>query len=222
MLYLQNKYGVTRFKFIDEAMIPKMMLTISNKIEAHKLPFEWEAYTRFEKIWFDPTFISAIARGGFKKAYFGLELMPGESRTLLNKRDCQDPKSIINLCAEYGVKVHLFCLFGFPGTGRREAEATIEFVLDQADKIDTLDIFRFGYMRGTQVSGAKPIVRPGKDWALEYDWAPDATGVLSMQESEDLKNELEEIMWSEHPKMLHPTYRMLSPWRTDARRVSAR
>lgn len=213
MLSLHKRYGVTRFKFIDEAMLPKMMLMISKKIQECALPFEWEAYTRLEKIWSDPDFVEAVARGGFSKAYFGLEVLPGQNRSLLNKRDCQNPEAIINLCAKYGVKVHLFCLFGFPGTGRREAEATIEFVLDHAEKVDTLDIFRFGYMRGTQVPGANPIVRAGKDWALEYDWVPDGAGVLSIQESEDLKTELEEVMWNEHPRMLHPTYRMLSPWR---------
>ena len=145
-------------------------------------------------------------------AYFGLEVTPGQSRGLLNKRDCASPEAILNLCANHNVKVHFFCLFGYPGTGRPEAEATIEFVLNYADKVDTLDIFRFGYMRGTQVPGAKPIVRADSDWALEYDWLPDGAGVLSIQESEELKTELEEIMWNEHPRMLHPTYRMLSPW----------
>ena len=98
------------------------------------------------------------------------------------------------------MKVHFFCLFGYPGTGRPEAEATIEFVLNHADKVDTLDIFRFGYMRGTQVPGAKPIVRADSDWALEYDWLPDGAGVLSIQESEELKTELEEIMWERTSK----------------------
>jgi radical SAM superfamily enzyme YgiQ (UPF0313 family) len=216
MVDVHEQHGVTRFKFIDEAMLPKMMLAIAKKIEERRLPFEWEAYTRLEKIWLDPDFVAAVARGGFRKAYFGLEVIPGQNRNRLNKRDCPDPETILDRCAKYGVKVHFFCLFGFPGTGRPEAEATIEFVLNHADKVDTLDIFRFGYMRGTKVPGAKPIIRSDKDWALEYEWAPDETGVLSVQESEELKIELEELMWNEHPKMLHPTYRMLSPWRGPA------
>lgn len=212
MVHQHEKYGVTRFKFIDEAMIPKMMLSIAKKIKERRLPFEWEAYTRLERIWLDPKFVGAVAEGGFRKAYFGLEVAPGQGRDLLNKRDCPSPEVILDFCANHGVKVHLFCLFGYPGTGRPEAEATIEFVLNHADKVDTLDIFRFGYMRGTQVPRARPVVRADKDWALEYDWFPDGAGVLSIQESEELKTELEEIMWNEHPKMLHPTYRMLSPW----------
>lgn len=215
MLHVYEKYGVTRFKFIDEAMITKTMIALATEIEARKLPFEWEAYVRLENVWSNPKFISALARGGFRKAYFGLELLPSENRDLLNKRDTKSPEVIIDLCHDHGIKVHLFCLFGYPGTGRSEAENTIEFVLNHAPKIDTLDIFRFGYMRGTKVPGARPIVRPEKDWALEYDWLPDAPDLLTLHEAEDLKADLEEIMWSEHPKMLHPTYRMLSPWRRD-------
>ena len=103
-------------------------------------------------------------------------------------------------------------MFGFPGTGKREAELTIDFVLRHANSIDTVDIYRFGYMRHTEVPGAKPIINPIKDWAMEYDWVPLERDTLTMEQAEEIKRELEEIMWNEHPKMLHPIYRLVSPW----------
>lgn len=212
MVQVFTKYGITRFKFVDEALIPKMMIAIAKKIKEGKLPFEWEGYTRLERIWLDEEFVKTIAEGGFRKGYFGLEVYPTGNRKALNKHDSPDPEKLLKICNKYGIKVHFFCLFGFPGTGRQEAEATIDFVLRQADLIDTIDIYRFGYMRHTSVPGIQAVADNKNDWAMEYDWIPVEKWILTKQEAEELKVELEDIMWNEHPRMLHPTYRLISPW----------
>jgi protein tyrosine phosphatase (PTP) superfamily phosphohydrolase (DUF442 family) len=67
-------------------------------------------------------------------------------------------------------------------------------------------------MRHTKVPGIKSIVNPKKDWAMEYEWIPIEKGILTKEEIEKIKIELEEIIWSEYPKLLHPTYRLLTPW----------
>lgn len=214
MVHIYKKYGITRFKFVDESLIPKLMINIAEQIKKNKMPFEWEGYARLEQIWVNEEFVKILSEGGFKKVYFGLEVYPVGNRNVLNKCDNPHPEVILKNCYKYGIKVHFFCMFGFPGTGKLEAEATIDFVLRNADFVDTVDIYRFGYMRHTNVPGIKPIIDPKKDWAMEYDWVPVEEGVLTKQEAEEIKTELEEIMWNEYPKMLHPIYRLVSPWNT--------
>jgi len=212
MVQIYKKYGITKFKFIDESLMPKMMVFIAKKIKDNNLPFEWEGYARLERIWLDEEFVSIIAKGGFKKAYFGLEVYPIGNRNALNKHDSPNPEKLLELCNKNGIKVHFFCMFGFPGTGKLEAEVTIDFILRYANLIDTIDIYRFGYMRHTKVPGIKSIVNSKKDWAMEYEWIPIEKGILTKEEIEKIKIELEEIIWSEYPKLLHPTYRLLTPW----------
>lgn len=212
MVQIYRKYGAARFKFVDEALIPNLMVVLAERIKKSGLPFEWEGYTRLEKIWLDEQFVKTVAEGGFRKGHFGLEVYPTGNRSALNKHDSPDPEKLLKICNKYGIKVHFFCLFGFPGTGRAEAEATIDFVLRHAQLIDTIDIYRFGYMRHTKVPGIRAVIDPKNDWAMEYNWVPVEKGVLTKHEAEEIKVELEEIMWSEHPRMLHPTYRLITPW----------
>jgi len=213
MVRIYSKYGFYRFKFIDEALIPKQMVELSQKIKESNLPFEWEGYNRLECFWNNEDFVKKVADGGFRKGYFGLEVYPSGNRKALTKNDTPDPEMLLKICNKYGIKVHFFTLFGFPGTGRPEAEATIEFMLNNAKLIDTLDVYRFGYMRGTKVEGIKPIIDPKKNWAMEFDWEPNREGVITKNEAEEIKTEMEAIMWNEYPRLLHPTYRLISPWR---------
>lgn len=103
-------------------------------------------------------------------------------------------------------------MFGFPGTGRKEAEKTIEFILDHRDMIDTVDLNAYTYAKHTNVPGIEKIIKANEDWALEYEYRGVSAGILSSKEVEKLAAEMEEVVWTECPRLLHPTYRLVSPW----------
>jgi len=210
---LGNRYGLQRYKFMDEALPPKILFSLSQRIIEEGVDIEWEAYLRLENCWLDRAFVKQASRSGFKKGYFGLEIYPEESRTELRKHDNAEAiLTILNNCNDAGIKVHLFCMFGYPGTGRREAEKTIEFILKHSNLIDTVDLNAYTYARHTRILGIEKKVNPHQDWALEYEYVPTTEGNLSSKEVEELATEMEEIVWTECPRMLHPTYRLVSPW----------
>ena len=213
MSSLKKKHGNYRFKFMDESLNPSLMSALSKIILQSHDYYEWEGYARLEKIWQNNTFTSLISKAGFKKVYFGLEIYPDASRTLLNKDDyAVRIIDILRNCYDSGIKVHLFCMFGFPGTGRKEAEETIEFILANIELIDTIDINGFSYSKHTFIPSLKKIEHPLNDWSLEYDYVPLEKDALKPEEIKDLVSDLEEVIWRQHPKLLHPTYRLLSPW----------
>lgn len=213
MISLSERWSMNRFKFMDEAMPPPLLEQLANRILDDSIPLEWEGYLRLEKCWLNPAFVNKLGRSGFKKGYFGLEVYPTDTRSNLKKHDNgKDILTILKLAHDAGIKVHLFCMFGFPGTGRKEAEQTLEFILKNKELIDTVDLNAYIYARHTMVNGIKKVVRPGHDWALEYDYEPDAPGVLSSSEVGELTKEIEEIVWQECPRLLHPIYRLVSPW----------
>ena len=213
MVSLSEQCGMNRFKFMDEAMPPPLLEQLADQIIRQSVSFQWEGYLRLEKCWLNPTFVRKLGRSGLKKGYFGLEVYSGDTRGQLRKHDNgEEILTILKLANDSGIKVQLFCMFGFPGTGRREAEKTVEFILKNRELIDTVDLNPYVYARHTVIKGISRIAQPDRDWALEYDHEPDAPGVLSSSEVNELTKEMEEIVWQECPRLLHPVYRLVSPW----------
>jgi hypothetical protein len=212
MLTLADRHGINRFKFVDEALSPNLMRGLSDRIIADGVDFEWEGYVRFESSWYDQGFVDHVSRAGFRKGYFGLELLPSKQRDALNKRDRPNPEALLRTCSSAGVKCHLFCMFGFPGSGESEAADTIEFLVKHQHQIDTADIFPWTYAKHTNVPGVQPLLDPAEDWALEYKHISSRKDVLSSDAVLELASKHEELLWHEVPRFLHPTYRLVSPW----------
>ena len=103
-------------------------------------------------------------------------------------------------------------MFGYPGTGKDEAENTVEFLLHNRALIDTVDIFPWTYTKHTQIVGVERIERPDEDWALEYAHTSLRADSLNSEEITKLASYWEEVVWAEAPRLLHPSYRMISPW----------
>jgi radical SAM superfamily enzyme YgiQ (UPF0313 family) len=214
MLVLHERHGTTRFKFVDEALSPHFMRELAALVANSRAPFEWEGYTRLERSWTDEAFVRDVAYGGFKKGYFGLELLPSEGRSLLNKRDQADPTHLLEMCNAHGIRTHLFCMFGYPGTGEHDAARTTDFLLRNQSLIDTADIFPWSYAKHTTVENVRPLIKPGEDLTLEFEHRSIGPPVLSAQEVTELASKYEELLWAEVPRLLHPTYRLVSPWGT--------
>lgn len=216
-----RSFGVRRFKFIDEALHPKMLREMSAVRDAYAADFEFEGYVRFDPTWASSGFLKLCRDIGLRKAYLGLELAPGETRNVLNKADRADPLAVLKEMARWGIKAHVFCLFGYPGTGIDDAIRTLEFALQHSQYIDTLDIFPFYYAKHTKVDGVRAVDEPRRTWRTEHKYVPDADGVLRPEDVDLLSTKLSAIAWREHPQWLHPIYRMFSPW-YDARKGAPR
>lgn len=210
---LVNLHGIRRFKFMDEALHPKNALQLSRHIIDYELEVEWEGYARLDPAWKNVRFLKQLSRSGLRKLYFGLELIESDHRSVLNKHDrASDISCLLNSCNENGVKVHLFCMFGYPGTSVDDSIRTVEFVLENSHLIDTLDINPFSYAKHTKVSGVTPLRGKELDWALEYEYETLDDSGLNSGEVRVLCGELEKTIWEASPRLLHPTYRLTSPW----------
>ncbi|WFU07244.1 hypothetical protein QA648_34745 (plasmid) [Rhizobium sp. CB3171] len=204
--------GTNRFKFVDEALHPRMLREMVAAKSEFSTDFQFEGYVRFDTNWTDVKFLNSCGDIGLRKAYLGLELAPSENRVVLAKADHADPLVVLKKMKDAGIKTHIFCLFGYPGTGVDEAIRTAEFAFNNADLIDTLDIFPFYYARHTNVQGVKVVDEPSRPWRTEHKYAPDAENVLWPEEVEVLAGRMNDIAWQERPYWSHPIYRMFSPW----------
>ena len=221
MLVLMERHGINRFKFVDEALSPQFMRSLAERIVSDNVSVEWEGYVRLESVWSDQSFVDLVARAGFRKGYFGLELVPSNTRSVLNKNDDTTPEMLLKTCNSSGIRVHFFTMLGFPGTGEQEAEETVEFILDHQDDIDTADIVPWTYAKHTHVPGVEPITTPEEDWSVEFSYRGVDDGVLGSEEVREIASRYEEIVWAEAPRLLHPTYRLVSPWHNKPYPVAA-
>jgi len=204
--------GINRFKFVDEALHPSVLHGLVKLINHESFPCHFEGYARFDPFWCDSNFLAEARRAGLRKVYLGLEISPSEGRSRMGKSDVAKPVELLHKLSDSGIKAHVFCMFGYPGTGTEEAISTVEFALKYQHLIDSLDIFPFYYAKHTTVDLVEPVIDSEKDWALEYDYVPSADGVLERDQVIELANQLEGVIWKEKPIWLHPVYRLYSPW----------
>ena len=207
------KYGITNFSFVEETMHPKTIQDVSKLILNSVLNVKFEGYIRFEKNWLDDSFLCLLSNAGLKKVFIGMELIPGNNRNNLNKND--NASQIIEYLKhfqKYEIKVHLFTLFGFPGTNEYDAMNTIKFLLDNSECIDTIDVSHFVYSKHTEINGAKPIIDSNKDWAIEYDFISVDENDFNSEKAKIIANGLESIVIQSKPQWTHPIYRMYSTW----------
>lgn len=215
MIALRGRHSISRFKFVDEALPTATMRAIARLIVEYRLDIQWEAYVRLERAWLEPDFVELMAAAGFRKGYFGVEILPSDARDVLNKKDRAHPEAVFRNCAAAGIRTHCFCMFGFPGTTRADAETTVRFLLANEAIIDTADVFPWIYAKHTIVPDVEPIIVDGEDWALDYSHRGRDGDVLDSQEVRALAEELEETVWRHAPRLLHPVYRLKGPWRDD-------
>jgi anaerobic magnesium-protoporphyrin IX monomethyl ester cyclase len=210
-------YGLSRFKFVEEALHPSVLNQLIDLIDRERFECQFEGYARLDSFWCNTSFLQKASRAGLRKLYVGMELSQSETRGTLNKCDTASTVEMLLKLHEYGIRAHVFCLFGYPGTGTEEAYSTIEFVLKHRKLIDSLDIFPFHYAKHTKVDLIQPVINTQQDWALEYDYTSELDGVLCQEEVKELATQLEDLIWDENPTWLHPLYRMYSPWQESLR-----
>jgi|GEM_PF-1638827 radical SAM family protein len=206
--------SIPRVKFVDEAMPPRKVGLLAGLL-AQRNEVEWEGYARLEPAWEDIGLLTKASRGGLRKLYLGLEQAPTTNRSILNKNDKGDITKIMKGCRDAGIKVHLFCMVGHPGTSRDDARATTDFLLSHQELIDTADLVGFRLDRGTSVPGVRAVPPSECDWATSFEYEPTISGGLWPQEVAQLESECQELLWEHAPRLLHPLYRLVSPWQTN-------
>lgn len=204
--------AISRIKFVDEAIAPAKVRRLSALLKSQRVALEWEAYARLEKEWESADFMEAAYAGGLRKLYLGLEQAPTTNRQILNKNDKGDILRIMSACKQSGVKLHLFCMVGHPGSSVEDAWATTNFLIDHRDIIDTADLVGFRLDRGTIVRGVRPVPDAICDWETSSRYEPTEDEVLSQAEVQELESQCQEAVWQSVPRLLHPLYRIVGPW----------
>ena len=151
---LKEKYRAEHFLFADESYPPALFKKVTQLLVEHEIGIKWTTLIRFEETLQDPELWKLAAKSGCCTLYYGME---SANERVLNLMDKHVKKSVIenNLqqAAEVGIWNHVMAFYGFPGETREEAEETRQFLLDNKERIHSVELFYFVAYRHT------PMVR---------------------------------------------------------------
>jgi radical SAM superfamily enzyme YgiQ (UPF0313 family) len=167
---LKDKYHAEHFLFADESYPPALFKKVIQMLVEQNVGIKWTTLIRFEETLQDPELWNLAAKSGCCTLYYGME---SANERVLNLMDKHVKQSVIvnNLreAAKVGIWNHVMAFYGFPGETREEAEETRQFLLDNTENINSVELFYFVAYRHT------PMVRTPEKFGIaihkqeEYD-----------------------------------------------------
>lgn len=133
----KEKYGITKFEFIDEAISPKYMEAMSKRFIEEKLDVEFFCDARLED-GFTKEVCELAVEAGLRMVLWGFESGSKKIMKLINKGINVDNRlKILRDAREAGIYNFAFIFFGFPAETKRDAMKTIKVICDNIDIINS-------------------------------------------------------------------------------------
>lgn len=141
--------GIRNTYIVDAALSPKDLNTIA---QLPDMGLRWIANGRFDKGMADEKMIEAIARKGCVMLRFGLESASQKVLDYMNKgTKVAVAENVLKLTARYGIKNHVYLMFGYPGEMKEDREMTVRFMERNRAVISSYSVSLFQPIPGTVV-----------------------------------------------------------------------
>jgi hypothetical protein len=128
--------GVRNIHFFDPLTPPRTLAYISREVAREKLPLNYYAEVKFEKIYTSKQYVKILSEGGCKILQFGFE--SGVQRVLdgMKKGNRLDQIEImLDNLKEHGIPVTVTWFIGFPTESEEDAKETWRFIRRHDDEM---------------------------------------------------------------------------------------
>ena len=137
MKIFKEKYNITKYEFIDEAISPAYMEAMSKRIIEEGLDVQFICDARLET-GFTKEVCELAVKAGLRMVLWGFESGSKKIMKLINKGiDIDKRLDILRTAREAGIYNFAFIFFGFPAETRRDALKTIKVICDNTDIINS-------------------------------------------------------------------------------------
>lgn len=120
--------GVADFHFVDEAAPPGLLGALAERLLARGVRIRWWANIRFERA-FTPELCRRLAQAGCIAVTAGLETAHDRTLRLMQKGvTVAQAECVTRACAETGILVHVYLMYGFPTQTFSETRAGLDVV----------------------------------------------------------------------------------------------
>lgn len=143
-IYCAVKKTYKFIEFVDVNVHANYLLKISDLIIKNKVSVSWIANTRLYEQFLDFSNCLKMKTAGCKKLFIGLESYDQKMLDCMNKgiKSANMKKILLNL-KKAGIITHVSFLFGFPGETIEQAKKTQDFICDNMQLLDIIEINRF-------------------------------------------------------------------------------
>lgn len=142
--------GVKNIYIVDAALSPRDLKEIVNL--SMQFEIKWIANGRFEKQLRDENLMAQLSQKGCVMLRFGLESASQKVLDLMNKGvDISIAEDILKMTAKYGIKNHVYIMFGYPGEMEEDREMTLEFLERNKEVISSYSVSVFVPVPGTKI-----------------------------------------------------------------------
>jgi hypothetical protein len=193
MVALCEAYGAKDFFFVDEALSPRMLKTLSSQLIEMGACFNWATCVRFEPS-IDAELLRLMRRAGCRFLSFGMESGSQHVLDLMDKGTrVEAMERILQDSAAAGIWNHTFLFFGFPGETEEDARETIEFFQANRGFIHSISSSVFLLERHArawadpQAYDIRRIVPPDPHRDLAYYFEYEVSSGISSQRAEEIE-----------------------------------
>jgi hypothetical protein len=144
-LYNYEKFGVTRYFFLDDTFNDSIEKLEMIEEVSNKLPFrlEYWAYIRLDLVAAKPHSLKIMHNSGLRAAHLGLETLNKKTGSIIGKG--ADPKKLIETIAsvkkQYGndLLLHSSFIIGLPEENEQSVTQTVQKILNKEILVDSAD-----------------------------------------------------------------------------------
>ena len=171
----KEKYGISNFEFVDEAISPHFYDKFADKLLEENLDIHFHSMARLEKE-FTLELLQKIHKAGLSIISWGYESASKRIMELINKGvDLDFREEIIKNSAKTGIWNFGYIMLGFPSETKEEAQKTISFIEENQDIIDnfTCSVFKLRKHSPIAQNPEKFNLKNRKndnDFAIEYSF----------------------------------------------------
>lgn len=168
----QKDFGVEFVLFADEALSPSMVRRLTDKLEEKDMRLSYGSMCRVDEA-FIPL-IERAAQRGLKSMCFGWESACDRIVDKMKKGYTREASErLIDECVRNKVCVQFFVMVGFPTETEAEAQETVDYLVDNRDKILGVNVMPWRLTPGSYVNAhwdqfgliPQPGARPNQDIA---------------------------------------------------------
>lgn len=187
----KEKYGITKFEFIDEAISPAYMQEMSKRFLDEGLDVKFFCDARLEN-GFTQEVCDIAYKAGLRMVLWGFESGSKKIMDLINKGiDVDNRLNILRTAREAGIYNFAFIFFGFPAETPDDAMETIKIICENTDIINSYgkSVFTMGKHTKLRESPEKYGVIGETKQVSEFSptYAYTAKGMTKKQLNEILK-----------------------------------
>lgn len=168
LVQLSKRYAVKNFHLTDNA-IP---VNILRKMAEHHVDLKglsWFGFVRFESVLENPEFVQLLAASGCRMLQLGLE---SGSQVVLDRLgkgiNLAAAAKILDNLHRSGISSYVYIMLGTPGETEADAEMTLSFLEEHAEKIGFLNISIMNLPRGSE------LLENPELYGIDSSWLQDA------------------------------------------------